>query len=184
MSKGSVMKTSIPIQPLELRESLDATLAKNLVVARAIGGMTQHELANASYVSRATIAQLETGSSDPRLSTIVELAKALHLSPIFLLLGAPEIRALAELPDQLPSVANLISPENLYRMKELVESGLLKDRLRAARLGAAVARSHGETGIAPITAALFSAFLPGAGTSVGTVLGRLLKSSADKPAHG
>jgi transcriptional regulator with XRE-family HTH domain len=175
------MKSSIQFSPIPLRESLDVTLGKNLVVARIIAGMTQHELASASYVSRATIAQLETGSSDPRLSTIVELAHALRLSPIFLLLGAVEIQALAELPNQLESVAKLISPENVYRMKELVESGLLKDRLRAARLGASVARTHGETGIAPITAALFSAFLPGAGTSVGTILGRLLKAAADKP---
>ena len=171
------MKSQIQISSLDLRESLDATLAKNLVVARVIGGMTQHELASASYVSRATIAQLETGSSDPRLSTIVELAHALGLSPMLLLLGAKEIRALASLPNEISSVANLVSTQNLFRMNELVESGLLKDRLRAARIGAAAARGFGATGIAPITAAIFSAYLPGTGTAAGAALGNLLGSS-------
>lgn len=72
------------------RETLSTTLAKNVMLARkAQSGMTQEELARASGVSRATIAQLEGGdeSNDPRLSTIVSLARALDTSPFLLLMG-------------------------------------------------------------------------------------------------
>ena len=160
------------------RESIDSVLAKNLVAARVIAGLTQLDLATAAGVSRATVAQLETGYSDPRLSTVVELSRALGVAPIVLLAGTPEVEALAGLaeggdPDTLPKA----SPMDLARIRDFASSGLLKDRVRAARLGAAVARGGVETplGIA-VTAGLFSAALPGAGTAVGALLGRLLES--------
>lgn len=172
------------------RESADATLAKNLVAARVIAGFTQQELAQAAMVSRATIAQLETGYSDPRLSTIVDLAQALGLPPIFLLLGLEEVAALTALAEQFHSTGISMAQGDLARMVQLVQSGLLKDRLRAARIGASVARSaavagQGEGGgTAPLSAAIFSAFLPGRGTAVGTLLGQLFDAGLHDLADG
>lgn len=72
-------------------------LARNLVVARSAAALTQHALARRSRVSRATIAMIEAGTGDPRLSTIVMLADALRVSPFQLLLGTAEMNALSQL---------------------------------------------------------------------------------------
>ena len=72
-------------QHLHEPPAIDTLLARNLVTARLRAGLTQFELAAAARVSRATIAQLESGDSDPRLSTLVEIAKALRISPLALL---------------------------------------------------------------------------------------------------
>jgi transcriptional regulator with XRE-family HTH domain len=159
-----------------VRESIDSTLAKNLVAARLIAGLTQHQLASAAGVSRATIAQLETGCSDPRLSTIVDLARALGLAPIVLLAGTPEVEAFAFLVEACDDPPRLrVSPADLARLHDYLASGLLKDRLRAARLGAAIALSTDpDSPAVAITAGLFSAALPGVGTAVGALLGRKL----------
>ncbi len=147
------------------REAPDAILAKNLVVARLIAGITQKDLADAADISRATIAQLETGYSDPRLSTIVELANALGISPMLMLAGVAETAALAGLSDRIESDHLEISAADLERMRQHVQSGMLKDRLRAARLGAQVVAKSDPA--AAVTAAVMSAILPGAGTVVG-----------------
>ncbi len=174
--------------PVTHREAAESLLAKNLVVARILSGLTQQELAAVSRVSRATIAQLETGSSDPRLSTIVELARAMGIPPIALLLGADEVRALADLlsardpqadardpasadPPRFPAVGS----RDVFRMEEFVRTGMLKDRLRTARLGAAVVRNADPSDAAtPILAGIFSPFLPGVGTVAGAVFSELL----------
>lgn len=157
-------------------ESLDAVLARNLVVARTIAGITQRELAELSGVSRATIAQLETGVSDPRLSTIVDLARALGIAPLALLSGSDEARALGALVNELAAHPLRLSDAEAARVAQYLASGLLKDRLRAARLGAAAARQGGyDSPAVPITAAIFTPLDPESGTAVGAALGRLLR---------
>jgi len=159
-----------------VRESSETVLAKNLVAARIISGMTQHELAAAADVSRATVAQLEAGLSDPRLSTVAALAKALGIAPMSLLASGEEVDALVGLAAQ--SVA--APPRaDVTRLRFLLESGMLKDRVRAARAGAALARELGYAQPAEyVTAGLFAAIQPGA-VSVGAELGKRLSPKAE-----
>ena len=152
-------------------ESLGAILAKNLVVARQAARVTQHALAVNALVSRATIAQIESGSSDPRLSTIEELARALRISPLVLVVGREDIDALVSIPDALAERPIEIPPSQLQRMQRLVESGMLKDRIRAAQIGAALAIESGRVPAAVITAAVFAAIQPLGGVALGTALG-------------
>jgi transcriptional regulator with XRE-family HTH domain len=168
------MFTLSPSARVIRRESADALLAKNLVTARLTQGVTQHELAQDSGISRATIAQIETGSSDPRLSTIAELARALGLPTIFLLIGLQEVAALAEVLHQSAMDRPSVDPRLVGRMGHFVNTGMLKDRIRAALIGAKSVESFSENELTRVSAAIFSAFLPGAGTEIGAILGELL----------
>ena len=141
--------------------------------------MTQQGLSAASGISRATIAQLESGTSDPRLSTLVYLARALDVPLLLFLVGLPEARALAMLPGRMESTSLAVPPADQRRMERLVASGMLKDRLRAARLGATVTRqSEVASPCAAASAAIFSGILPGSGTVIGALLGELLEGTA------
>jgi transcriptional regulator with XRE-family HTH domain len=158
-----------PKAPLtRIQESRDVVLARNLVVARLAAGLTQQALADAACVSRATIAQIEAGLSDPRLSTIVELAKAIGVSPVVLLIGEPELGALAELGPRGPELrARFHIPEHTLRgMAHWAGTGLVRDRTRAARMGAEVAQASGGSSQAKVGAAIGSAVRPGDGTVV------------------
>jgi transcriptional regulator with XRE-family HTH domain len=159
------------------QESADAKLAKNLVVARVIAGITQQELADASGISRATVAQIETGYSDPRLSTIVELAKALHMSPILLLVGPVEIQALTRLVQMENIGTPGLDTPLLLRMRQYLDTGMLKDRVRAAQVGAEAVESTASSPLGPISAGIFSAVSPGLATQIGARLGDLLFQS-------
>ena len=111
-------------------------------------------------MSRATIAQLEGGDGDPRLSTIVDLATALGTSPILLLMGEDELRAIVT----VPRTDNLLSDEEVEQMRRMVASGLQKQRLQAGKLGANAARAAGLSVV--IGAAIGSGLIPGIGTAV------------------
>ena len=58
---------------------------KRLVQLRAQRGLSQRALAKLSKVTYVTIARLETGVYDPRLSTLRRLAKALKVRVVDLL---------------------------------------------------------------------------------------------------
>ncbi len=63
------------------------TFGQRLARVRHQNLMTQRELAVASGVSPATIANLERGVSGPRYSTLRKLARALDVDPRELLAG-------------------------------------------------------------------------------------------------
>jgi transcriptional regulator with XRE-family HTH domain len=155
------------------RLAAKATLAKNLSLARTASGLTQMELAEAASVSRATIAQLESGDGDPRLSTVVDLAAALGTSPILLLMGEDELRAIVN----VSRTDNLVSADEVEQMRRLVASGLKKQRLQAGRIGADAARA---AGLSAVGAAIGSVLMPGVGTAVGATVGAFLMTRRAK----
>lgn len=162
-----------------LVENVRDTLALNLSAARGALGMSQEQLANAARVSRATVNQLEGGSSangDPRLSTVVSLAAALGISPVFLLLGRDELGAIAEAAKSadVKGVHARLTAEELETMGRLLRSGVPKNRAKAVEMGATAAASAGMTAGAIATAAIGTAQIPGIGTALGAVMGKWL----------
>jgi DNA-binding XRE family transcriptional regulator len=80
-------RTGTPViqQPRDLhRRQLILRLAQNVADARQRAGLTQHQLARAADLSRATVHLIEAGACDPRLSTITSLADALGLTALAL----------------------------------------------------------------------------------------------------
>ncbi|QHE92489.1 helix-turn-helix transcriptional regulator [Pandoraea fibrosis] len=55
---------------------------ESLVVARKDAAMTQAELADRAGLSRMTVQKMESGALDPRMSTVLEMARALGLEPM------------------------------------------------------------------------------------------------------
>lgn len=159
---------------IRVRESVETALARNLVLARIAEGVTQKELASASEVSRATIAQLETGVSDPRVSTVTDLARALGLPTAFLLLSVEEIAALIRLVDEIRAHPIEVPPEQAARIRELLQTGLLRDRNRAARLGAELVGGNVTSPAAAALSAIFATIAPKEGPVVAAALGRLV----------
>jgi transcriptional regulator with XRE-family HTH domain len=157
-------------------EGVATKLARNLVAARVAAGVTQQQLADRADVSRATIAQIEAGVSDPKFSTVLQLARALSVDPLLLLLGTNELATIASLLK-----LNLASPQyeqlrtsDLREIQRLVNSGMVRDRVSAARLGAAAAHAAGYATEASIGAAIGAAISPGQGTVLGAALAQLL----------
>lgn len=130
-------------------ETLDRILARNLTAARVGTRTTQQDLADVARISRATIAQLESGVSDPRISTIERLAGALQV-PVFALLASDaELVALSRAAAAGVERAGVgpkerLAGELLHRLGRLAGSGDGKDRLRAARLAAELAAEGGD----------------------------------------
>ena len=65
-------------------------VATNLRRQRRRAGLSQEALASATRLHRTELSLLERGERDPRVSTLVRLARALAIEPCELLGGAAE----------------------------------------------------------------------------------------------
>jgi transcriptional regulator with XRE-family HTH domain len=150
-----------------------STLGANLALAREAAGLTQGDVAERAGTSRATIAQIESGEGDPRLSTLGAIADALGVGPFVLLLGKHDIEKLVALA-QKPKEFTLTLPdtEEIALLDELAGSHLAADRRRAARMSSGIASERGFGGVgAAVGAAIGTTLMPGLGTIVGAFLG-------------
>jgi transcriptional regulator with XRE-family HTH domain len=169
-----VVSTHLPL-PHEGAFSPRAIVAQNLLFARSALELTQQELADASGISRATIAQLEAGVGDPRLSTLELLAATLHVPAHFLLLDQAGFRAIAELSQGGPPAINHQHKSGEDVTRVLRVGGALS-RLRAASLGVDAAREAGLTGEAHrVGAAIGAARFASRGVSLGAQWAELLE---------
>ena len=153
-------------------------LARNLVAARTALEISQDTLATNASVSRATVIQIEGGEGDPRLSTLVSLADALGVSPMFLLLGREDLEALSDLrnAEGLPVVSDELSEEDIETMRRLLRSGISRNRNKAIKMGTAAALATGAAASTLSAVAIGSIILPGIGTAIGAVLGGIMAS--------
>lgn len=63
-------------------ESVDITfLGQNLRKFREAQKLSMQQLANIAEIEKSQIARIEIGKSDPRVSTVMTIAKALNISP-------------------------------------------------------------------------------------------------------
>jgi transcriptional regulator with XRE-family HTH domain len=87
---------------------VSATLGRNLLAARKSLGITQAELADASGHTRATVVLIEQGETAAiRLSTIVDIASVLGVSPFLLFLSEDDFDVILRIVDgkyDLPEV--------------------------------------------------------------------------------
>src|SRR5689334_12380553 len=122
-------------------------LGRSLVAARTANHMTQLELAQASGVSRATIAEIESGKGDPRLSNIVVLARALRTSPMMLLLerGALTREVAGQL--QVRTEALNVPQESIEKMNGFLNSNSRSGPQHAAREGIRALGAGGGAGV-------------------------------------
>ena len=150
-----------------------SSLGANLAFAREAAGLTQSDLAERAKTSRATIAQIESGDGDPRISTVGAIADALNVGLFVLLLNKSDIQKLVSLANHPPAMNNSVPKDNdLALLDELANSHLAADRRRAARMSSDLATQFGFIGTgAAVGAAIGTTLMPGMGTLVGALLG-------------
>lgn len=91
---------------------MQMSIGHRIRAARDRSGLTQAQLAAHLSVSRAAVAQWETGASDPALEKIALIARALRVTPDFLLTGAGAGMAPATPPATGPqSTASPATPQ-------------------------------------------------------------------------
>ncbi|MCX5658747.1 MAG: helix-turn-helix transcriptional regulator [Planctomycetota bacterium] len=176
------VSTGKSAQPRESRGVTIAQIARNLILARHALGVTQEELAASSGVSRATIAQIESGGSDFRLSSLLDIAQALGISPALLFVRAGDIASVGRFVRQasVDRVLGTLPAADVDRMKQWRSTGLQKDLFRVVHSAADAAQTAGYSSAgAAVGAGIGSAESPGLGTAIGTLLGAALDRGRD-----
>jgi len=97
----------------------ESTIGGRLLKRRIKIGMTQADLSNKTYITVATISNIEGNKRAPSIETIIELAKALNCSLDYLLLGregTPPVKSLENTKEEriLKAVSDLIELNVLY----------------------------------------------------------------------
>lgn len=108
-----------------------------LVLLRAQAGMTQKDLAAASGISVPQIGRYESGSSAPRMTALVKLAKALgrEVSELSDAENQPEIVGV-QLASDSPRMAQMAIPADEYKllMAEAEQHGVSIDVMLSATI--------------------------------------------------
>jgi len=166
----------------DLREStVKLNVAKNIAAARNAMDISQDVLAERAHIGRATLIQIENAKADPRLSTLVKLATALEVNPSILLMGKEEFEAIARISETLlEQKLQKMDPQIVKMTQHLVDSGMDRNRNRAAKMGGEMVQSVGMTNGVISGAAIGTILLPGVGTVIGGILGSLFGKKLTK----
>jgi len=148
-------------------------MAKNLQLARMAAGLTQIELSARSGVTRATIAQLESATGDPCLSTIIKLATVLGISPMLLLMRDTEFAGLARLIREGKLPDEMLTPDQAQQVAMMLATGVDKQKANAAKVLTGAATLCGLSAVGSVIGA---GLLPLAGGALGAALGYWLNS--------
>jgi transcriptional regulator with XRE-family HTH domain len=160
-----------------LRESL----ARNLTAARTALALSQAALASRAELSRDTVIQVESARADPRLSTLVALARALETSPLLLLVGRADFQALTHthtpaLRRRTPRAPWLPQPD-ADLIDALHASDVPRNRARAVRLTAKCANRARLSAPAIVASAIGTLIEGPRGAEAGAKLGAALSTS-------
>ncbi len=96
-------------------------LAETLKVARRQRGMSQSELGRRVGMAQSHISKIEHGVLDIRVSTLVELSRALGLEPV--LVPQAVLPAIGALLGKIRAPVGATSPPPAYRLDEGDEDG-------------------------------------------------------------
>jgi len=154
------------------REDRTTALANNLRMARNAIGITQQKLIDAVGHTRVTIGKIESGDGDPRLSTIVDLATALGISPILLLITKEELFAIADSVKNLADYKDSIPKETAvaFEFANTKTKKGLEDVIQLA-VDNFKPKGNGEM----IGTAMGTASQPGNGSQIGKAIGKALE---------
>lgn len=179
---------------------LQLTLGESLALARKAEGLTQGELAEEAGLSRATVANIESGGADPKVSTISELAKALEMSPAWLLMSEEDMEVIGEIAtsEDVSQYQDKLSDDLVSQISTMIRSGGKKrlemalNSLRAAFQSDEEDSSEDENdpGLKPSGTAKMAAkassslaavgtkLSPGIGTAIGAAWAKIRSDSA------